>query len=43
MGLPHRLHVRAMGHRAVCGGVLVGGLLDILEVEDVVEAGSVGE
>ena len=25
------------GHRAVCGGVLVGGLLDVLELETVVE------
>ena len=25
------------GHRTVCGGVLVGGLLDVLELETVVE------
>ena len=30
------------GHRAVCGGGLVGGLLDVLDLEAVVEGGGGG-
>ena len=37
MSAPHRLDIFKHGHRAVCSGVLIGSLLDVLEVEAVVE------
>ena len=41
MGPPHRLDVWA-GHRAVCSGGIVDGLLDVLKLEAVVEVFRVG-
>ena len=37
MSAPHRLDIFKHGHRAVCSGVLIGDLLDVLEVEAVLE------